>query len=288
MRLMVALDLRTEGHHWLLEQAGRVARLCGGTLDLLFVQTDEESDQAKTKAYEQRLNEMMLLVPAEHRGEVVVITGPLIDALTDVSRSYEGMVVGPREPGALERLLMGTIATRVMRLAQCPVVIPRHVGQKASEKPKLLVGVDVERDSFRWLIEQAGDWARAMGGVLDAVYMASNPAIAGIRNAYVREAALQEWTVAQQPIQAQIVEAMEAVESSHRGEAKVLAGDAENDLVALSEEYDFIVVGNLEHSGLRGYLLGTVASHVVRHAKCDVITLPAAAYLLQMEATRKA
>jgi nucleotide-binding universal stress UspA family protein len=112
--------------------------------------------------------------------------------------------------------------------------------------------------------------------------MVSNPAVAGIRNAYVREAAMKEWAVAQEPLRLRLADALSAVAEAHRGEAKVVAGDPENDLVSMSEGYDFIVVGNLEHSGLKGYLLGSVASHVVRSAQCDVITLPAAAYLEQL------
>ena len=283
MRLMVALDLKTEGHHWLLEQASRVTKLCNGTLDLIYVQTEGEDDGAKLKGYEARLNEMLLLVEPEQRGEIRVVSGSLIDALAQISRTYEGMVVGPREPGALERLLVGTIATRVMRSAHCPVIIPRHVGEKKNEKPKLVVGVDVNSSSFRWLVQQAGEWAAYLGGTLDAVYMTSSAAVTGIRNAYIREAAMKEWVIAQEPLRAKIATAMNEIPEANRGEAKVVAGDPENDLVGLSEAYDFIVVGNLEHSGLRGYLLGTVASHVVRSAQCDVITLPAAAYLEQLK-----
>ena len=170
-----------------------------------------------------------------------------------------------------------------MRAAQCPVVIPRHVGEKAKANPRLLVGVDLTKDSHRWLINQAGEWAASLGGCVDAVFMVPNPAVAGIRNKSVRDAALREWTEAQAPHRKQLESAMASIDEAHRGKALVEAGDPENDLVALSADYDFVVVGNLEHSGLKGYLLGTVASHVVRSAKCHVITLPAAAYLQQRE-----
>ena len=191
-------------------------------------------------------------------------------------------MVGPREPGALERLLVGTIATRVMRAAHCPVIVPRHVGARSEEKPRLVVGVDVDSSSFKWLVQQAGEWAVSLNGTLDAVYMTSSAAVTGIRNAYVREAAMKEWVLSQEPTRAKIADAMSTIPPANRGEAKVIAGDPENDLVGLSKDYDFIVVGNLEHSGIRVYLLGTVASHVVRSAQCDVITLPAAAYLEQL------
>ena len=107
MRLMVALDLRTEGHHWLLEQASRVASMCRGTLDMIYIQTQDGLDAAKVDSFVQRLQEMSLLIEPECRGDVRVVPGPLIETLASLSRTYEGLVVGPREPGALERLLVG-------------------------------------------------------------------------------------------------------------------------------------------------------------------------------------
>jgi len=282
MRLMVALDLQTEGHHWLLEQASRVASMCHGTLDLIYIQTDRDLESSKEDSFVQRLQEMSLLIDPKCRGEVQVVRGPLIETLTALSRTYEGLVVGPREPGALERLLVGTIATRLMRAAECPVIIPRHTGEKERKRPQLLVGVDLTTASYQWLIQQGGHWAKALGGTLDVVYMVASPAVVGIRNSYVREAALKEWEVSQVPMREKIEAAMDGISEENRGDARVIAGDPENDIVRLSSHYDFVVVGNREHTGLKGYLLGTVASHVVRSAKCDVITLPAEAYLRQL------
>lgn len=284
MRLMVALDLQTEGHHWLLEQASRVASMCNGTLDLIYIQTDATLEATKVDSFVQRLQEMSLLIDPDCRGDVKVVSGPLIETLTTLSRTYEGLVVGPREPGALERILVGTIATRLMRAAECPVIIPRHTGEKERKTPKLVVGVDLTTVSYEWLIQQGGHWAAALGGVLDVVYMVPSPAVVGIRNSYVREAALKEWEAAQVPMRIKMEQAMNSIPLAHRGDARVIAGDPENDLVRLSSNYDFVVVGNREHSGLKGYLLGTVASHVVRSAQCDVITLPAEAYLTQLGA----
>ena len=161
-----------------------------------------------------------------------------------------------------------------MRAAECPVFVPRHTGEKQHEKPRLLVGVDLTTASHESLIRQGGHWASVLGGVLDVVYMVPSPAVVGIRNSRVREAALREWETAQIPMRKQMESIMSEMPTEHQGEARVIAGDPENDLVQLSGKYDFVVVGNREHTGLKGYLLGTVASHVVRSAQCDVITLP--------------
>jgi nucleotide-binding universal stress UspA family protein len=48
----------------------------------------------------------------------------------------------------------------------------------------------------------------------------------------------------------------------------------EIDLVAQEEDYDLIVVGTHGRSGLRRFFLGSVAAHVVQHARCPVLVVP--------------
>jgi nucleotide-binding universal stress UspA family protein len=279
VRLLVALDLQTEGHHWLMDQGSRVAAMSGGTLDLLYVQTDPTVSESQLKSFQHRLDEMARLIPVELRGETRIVAGDLIPVLSTESRSYEGMVVGPREPGAFERLFKGTIATRVMREAQCPVVIPRHTGEKPVKAPKCLVGLDLNKSNTDWMLAQASDWVSAMGGTVDAAFVDEKPPVAGIRNADIRLAARKEWELVQAKWRRVVQAGLDRMDEQVRGEPLILSGDPAVELVGQSKNYDYVIVGNLEHTGLRGYLLGSVASHVIRNAQCDVITLPAAAYL---------
>ena len=60
-----------------------------------------------------------------------------------------------------------------------------------------------------------------------------------------------------------------------KGQAVLGTGIPQEALVAMSELYDLIVVGNRE-AGIADLLLGSVTHQVVRNAKCDVLTLPSA------------
>ena len=57
--------------------------------------------------------------------------------------------------------------------------------------------------------------------------------------------------------------------------ARVLVGDAREAIIemAKSEHADLIVVGSHGRSGLTKLLMGSVASHVVTHAPCDVLVV---------------
>ncbi|HUK61721.1 MAG TPA: universal stress protein [Dongiaceae bacterium] len=60
-----------------------------------------------------------------------------------------------------------------------------------------------------------------------------------------------------------------------RTEARVLRGDPREALVdtARSEQVDLVVVGSHGRTGLSKLVMGSVASHVVAHAPCNVLVV---------------
>jgi len=54
----------------------------------------------------------------------------------------------------------------------------------------------------------------------------------------------------------------------------MLEENPDSALIELSKEYDLVMVGTADVAS-KGILMGSVAVDVVRHAYCDVMTLPA-------------
>lgn len=54
-------------------------------------------------------------------------------------------------------------------------------------------------------------------------------------------------------------------------ESKVLAGNAAQVLIELSETASLVVVGDRGHSGFTAAVLGSVSTHVTQHAHCPVL-----------------
>ena len=50
-------------------------------------------------------------------------------------------------------------------------------------------------------------------------------------------------------------------------------GDPANEIVAVSKDYDLIVMGTLGLTGLSHFLVGSVAEKVVRFASCPVLVI---------------
>jgi nucleotide-binding universal stress UspA family protein len=81
-----------------------------------------------------------------------------------------------------------------------------------------------------------------------------------------------------EPSQAQLSELLHKVVPSDETvsyEHHLLMGDPAREIVAYaeSEQVDFIVIGTHGRTGLFRALMGSVAEHVVRHAKCPVATV---------------
>jgi nucleotide-binding universal stress UspA family protein len=217
---------------------------------------------------------MLSKVEGTRRGKPLCQPGIPVEVLVDLSSEYDALVVGPREPGAMERMLRGTMAVRVLLRAHCPVLIPRST-EWAEGTARVLVAVDIHGSHQDKVVDYAADWAGVLDGRLDAVYAVAET-IPHIKEATVRERAEREWLARHQSEMRSVETILAEVPDRVRGKALLRRGQPEAALVNLSSEYHLVVLGNREREGLAGMLLGAVAQHVVRNASCDVLTLPTA------------
>lgn len=271
MRVLVGVDLRALGHEWLIDRSGDYAARLGAAVDLVYFL----GEGSEAPEHRRRLEELLARLPAERRGRARIETTEAAEGFVALSTEYDLMIVGSREPPALERLLKGPMATRVLRHARCAVAVPR--GERApGEAPRILVGVDVGGVDPAGVLRLADLWAERLGGTIHAVFAEAGH-LPKIGDKAVRDAAERQWLALREPK----VEALRALLATHvhpnrTGEVLVRRGEPEDVLVTLSTDYDLVLVGNRERGGLAGLVLGAVAGQVVRRAACDVISLPTA------------
>jgi nucleotide-binding universal stress UspA family protein len=258
MRALVGIDLRATGHDWLMDRAALYAARLGAVLDLVYF----ASDGFDAAIHHGRLTELLEAVPEDQRGIArVELAGP-DEGFVQLSSEYDLLVVGSREPPALERLLRGPMAPRVLRHAKCPVLVPR--GERpAGTSPRVLVGVDVEGPAPTRVLEWAERWARWLDGTVHVAYAAA--------------AHPGGWIAVRDATRAKLEAMLEAhIDEAHRGAAQVKRGDPEEILIQMSGEYDLLIVGNRDREGLARIMLGAVANAVVRRSACDVVSVPTA------------
>jgi len=273
LRILVAVDLSATAHDWLVGRADDLAGRVGAVLDIVYVRSADLPLEKIDNIFA-RLQGLLGQVGATRRGVPRCEVGDPVGVLVQLSTEYDALVVGPREPGAVERMLRGTMAARILLKAHCPVLIPR-ANEWASEQARILVAIDINGRHQDRVVDFAARWTQALEGRLDAVFAVAET-IPHIKEPTVRERAEREW-LARHSAELQAVESLLAdVPAEFRGEALLRRGQPEAALVVMSGGYHMVVLGNREREGLAGVLLGAVAQHVVRNSACDVLTLPTA------------
>lgn len=217
-----------------------------------------------------------LAAPAVATGVVVtsdVLYGGASRVLLEGSQGSELLVLGSRGLGGFRRLLVGSVSHQCATHAECPVIVvrsPADDADAATTVSRLVVGVDgspASRSALKW----AHDFARdeipvvAMGVWAVSVYGA--------------EEMQTELEHGYQDAQRDFGEAIDAVEAElgvhGYFERRFESGAPAPRLVELFGETDLIVVGERGHRGLRGGLLGSVATEVLHHARGPVAVIPA-------------
>jgi len=274
MRILTGIDVNVEKQEWLVHRAARFAARTRGKLDLVYIGANKPSE---AELAVRKLQELMQMVPEPCRGEVAAEAGDPVTYMLEKSTEYTALVVGPREPGGLERMLRGSSASRIIRQAHCACFIPR--GDKPEGNPfRIVIGVHIHVEQSSWLVQQAGVWGRRCSGKVDAVYVDANR-LPYIADAKVRERAKREWYVARAPERRALQGLLKQVEDKYRGAPRIAQGQPETAIEEMSPEYDLVLVGNLKRSGMAGYILNSVADHVILNSSCDVLTLPTAHHL---------
>jgi nucleotide-binding universal stress UspA family protein len=200
------------------------------------------------------------------------LRGSAADAIrrAAVSKKADLVVVGTHGRTGLPRLLVGSVAAKILATSPCPVLA---VSRRAfsGRVRRIVVGTDFSPASRRaW--ETALSLARNQRGRLRVVHavrpLAQGQAVAW---AYAEaEAAL----VAEARVRLRKLVA-EARRAGVSADAVVLIGAAHEVLAgaARGQRDAWIVVGTHGRTGLRGALLGSVAARVVATAPCPVLTV---------------
>ena len=81
MRFLAAIDLATDGHEWLADQALAFAAAYGGTVDLLFI--------GDTPGANEQLRALLDRGEAATRGRALVQQGAPLDCIVDASSNYD-------------------------------------------------------------------------------------------------------------------------------------------------------------------------------------------------------
>jgi nucleotide-binding universal stress UspA family protein len=188
------------------------------------------------------------------------------------------LVMGTHGRSGFDRLMLGSVAERVLRKAPCPVLtVPRHASDvvPAAGAPfkRIVCGVDFSPSSLKAL-QYAVSLAEEADARLSVMHVLAHhvfepTAMAGVelpRDATVAETARQQLHAAIAADARTYADVCEIVQAG-KPSAEILRRATEDDA-------ELIVLG-ARGAGLADVAFGSTAAHVVREALCPVLTVKA-------------
>jgi len=279
-----------------LHQAVTIAERFQGSVTMLHVVAVHESDRGKIESVfsEDSKSYDHIMTSAEemlHTKEGMIETPVLIEKVlrrgispTNEIISYADehkpdlIVMGTHGRTGIRRLIMGSVAEKIIRLSECPIMTVR-CGSDGKESPypnyrSILLPIDFGDTSVNALWK-AAELARSYGAFLTLLHVAEPIDLSGYRKdgdiseedflddqLDSAEKALHEFT-SNAPLEG--IEVYTRVVQGRPGRKIIEYADEEG--------IDLIIIPSLGKSGLERLLMGSTVNKVVHRANCPVMVL---------------
>jgi nucleotide-binding universal stress UspA family protein len=274
-----------------LDRAAAIAQLNSAHLIMVNAQADDAPVQHVDNAVLEQLGEVSAAVRAEEARrlsakvlqlqalgvdvELINQAGSPGEVISQVAleRHAELIVIGTHGHTGIQRFLLGSVATSVLRHAPCDVLVCRgSAGTNAFMRP--LVATDFSAAADRAL--RNASLLAAPGAPIDVVHAWQLPA--GSWGATLLGQTRFPWSTVRDAVltgaQAQ-ADKMKAAYAKfdHPLHVDLVQGPPASVITHAAERggHDLIAIGTHGHRGFRRLLLGSVAESVIRHAPCSVL-----------------
>lgn|GEM_PF-2383510 len=184
-------------------------------------------------------------------------------------------VVGSHGRKGLRRLLLGSVAERLVRGAPVPVCVVKSTLPKGRKISKIAFATDfsdasfIAFETFRHLVHESGAKGFVLHVLEDSAWMADF----AIPTAAVEE----NWIKLREHRKAQMAELLQGLRSEKlKVEGKLLSGQPWTALSSFLKrnEIDLLVLGTHGYRGLDRFFMGSVAEKTVRMVESPVLVVP--------------
>lgn len=203
---------------------------------------------------------------------VIDTTEPVHRAIIEYAEDHEvGLIVmATQGRTGLDRLVLGTVADRTLRVSPVPVLTVHEDSVLDPEFETILVPTDGSDAA-----NTAADTAIALAAVTDAaLHVIHVVDLTTVSAEYGTAGVLDALEDAGQHAVDSVLD--RANDASLRSvQASVISGSPARSILDYAEdrEIDLVVMGTLGRTGLERYLLGSVTEKLVRHSKVPVLTV---------------
>jgi nucleotide-binding universal stress UspA family protein len=203
------------------------------------------------------------------RVDTVFLSGVPWDRIVDTvlgDRAIDLVVMGTHGRTGLGRILLGSVAEKVVRHAPCSVLVTR--GEATSFK-RVLCPVDFSDDS-KHAIDIAAEFAKRSGATITLCHVVEVPIT------YSGEPLISDFLG---DLEKRSTQRLQQAADELRAKVPVAVttrttiGSPGGELLEILDKdptFDLVVMGSHGRTGIRRVLLGSVAEKLVRHAACPV------------------
>jgi nucleotide-binding universal stress UspA family protein len=183
------------------------------------------------------------------------------------------IVVGPSHRGPVGRIVPGSVGSRLLHGAPCPVAVAPSGFWTQGNAPIRRIGVgfvatpegEEALQGAVGLAAATGARVRVLGVVEPAVTTAATPLGLG----YIER---EETT--RTALEASVGHAVDRLSGPVAISGDVVDGYADDELARLSDEVDLLICGSRGHGPLGGVMVGSVSAGVLRKARSPVLVVP--------------
>jgi len=187
-------------------------------------------------------------------------------------KNVDLLAVGTHGRAGVDRVILGSVAERIVRKAGCPVMVVK--GRKYVGFKRIIVPIDLS-DCSRIALEYAVATARAHSSKLTILHVYEKSFVEPYVNAANSEDEADEIMKEIERVnETKYDEFLKTVDLSGVEYEKLLKkGIPETDIVeiAMEQQANLIVMGTHGRTGIKHILIGSTAEEVVRTVHCDII-----------------
>jgi nucleotide-binding universal stress UspA family protein len=236
--------------------------------------TFTEVERRLAVAASERLEELAKEKFAGLTVDVAAVTGEAIAATIAEEakeRKADLCMVGTHGRTGINRMLIGSVAEAVVRLAPCDVLTVPSVRQDPAIPRRIMVATDFSEQAERALA-RAGALTQSFGSELTLLHV-HDPRVPVVPMGVpaIDEPQLRNWA------REQLAKlASERLEDDARVRSELLVEPSAPDAICRHAEEsatELLVLGTHGRRGVTRLLIGSVAERVVRHAHCPVLVV---------------
>ena len=232
----------------------------------------------KQRLEEEAVEKIKAMIPAEllDGGDVIPIVRfgkPFLEIIQVAKEeNVDLLAVGTHGRAGVDRVILGSVAERIVRKARCPVMIVR--GRKYVGFKRIIVPIDLS-DCSRIALEYAAATARAHKSKLIILHVYEESFIEPYVNAANSEEEADEIIKEIERVnETKYDEFLKTVDLNGVEYEKLLKNGIPDTYIvetAMEQQANLIVMGTHGRSGIRHILIGSTAEEVVRTVHCDII-----------------